>query len=145
MPPRQKVKTSVPKVPPHSQEAEQSVLGALMLDNRAWDRIADRISIQDFYRSDHQLIFETMSRLVDQHKPLDVLTIAEALKAREQLSAAGGEPYLYELAKNTPSAANIVAYADIVRERAILRQLIEAGTDITHDGLIPTAGILKSC
>ncbi|PNT90114.1 replicative DNA helicase [Coxiella burnetii] len=143
MPPRQKVKTSVPKVPPHSQEAEQSVLGALMLDNRAWDRIADRISIQDFYRSDHQLIFETMSRLVDQHKPLDVLTIAEALKAREQLSAAGGEPYLYELAKNTPSAANIVAYVDIVRERAILRQLIEAGTDITHDGFNPDGRDIK--
>ena len=143
MSPRQKVKTSVPKVPPHSQEAEQSVLGALMLDNRAWDRIVDRISVQDFYHSDHQLIFETMNRLVDQHKPLDVLTIAEALKAREQLSAAGGEVYLYELAKNTPSAANIIAYADIVRERAILRQLIEAGTDITHDGFNPDGRDIK--
>ncbi|MBW5802439.1 replicative DNA helicase [Coxiella endosymbiont of Ornithodoros amblus] len=143
MSPRQKVKTLAPKVPPHSQEAEQSVLGALMLDNRAWDCIVDRINIQDFYRSDHQLIFETMNRLVDQHKPLDVLTIAEALKVREQLSIAGGEPYLYELAKNTPSAANIVAYADIVRERAILRQLIEAGTDITHDGFNPDGRDIK--
>lgn len=143
MSPCQKVKTLVPKVPPHSQEAEQSVLGALMLDNRSWDHIADRINVQDFYRSDHQLIFEAMSYLVEQHKPLDVLTIAEALKARDQLIAVSGETYLYELAKNTPSAANIIAYADIVRERAILRQLIEVGTDITQDGFNPDGRDIK--
>lgn len=127
-----------PKVPPHSQEAEQSVLGALMLDNRAWDRISDRISAKDFYRSDHQAIFETMAHLINQHNPLDVLTISEALKAKDRLTSSG-ESYLYELAKNTPSAANIVAYADIVRERAILRQLIEAGIDIAHDAFNPNA------
>lgn len=143
MSPCQKVKALIPKVPPHSQEAEQSVLGALMLDNRSWDHIADRINVQDFYRSDHQLIFETMGYLVEQHKPLDVLTIAEALKARDQLIAVSGETYLYELAKNTPSAANIIAYADIVRERAILRQLIEVGTDIIQDGFNPDGRDIK--
>ncbi|WP_264435404.1 replicative DNA helicase [Coxiella endosymbiont of Dermacentor marginatus] len=142
MPPRQKEKDLPPKIPPHSQEAEQSVLGALMLDDRAWDRIADRISMKDFYRSDHRVIFETMSRLIDQHKPLDVLTISEALKAKDRLNAPG-EAYIYELAKNTPSAANIVAYADIVRERAILRQLIEAGTDIARDGFNPDGRDIK--
>lgn len=142
MPSRQKEKDLSPKIPPHSQEAEQSVLGALMLDNRAWDRISDRISMKDFYQSDHRAIFETMSRLIDQHKPLDVLTISEALKAKDRLNAPG-EAYLYELAKNTPSAANIVAYADIVRERAILRQLIEAGTDIAQDGFNPDGRDVK--
>ncbi|MFW0093870.1 MAG: replicative DNA helicase [Coxiella endosymbiont of Dermacentor silvarum] len=142
MPPRQKAKDLPPKMPPHSQEAEQSVLGALMLDDRAWDRIADRISMKDFYRSDHRVIFETMSRLIDQHKPLDVLTISEALKAKDRLNAPG-EAYIYELAKNTPSAANIVAYADIVRERAILRQLITAGTDIAQDGFNPDGRDIK--
>ena len=142
MPPHQKPKDLPPKIPPHSQEAEQSVLGALMLDNRAWDRITDRISAKDFYRSDHQAIFEAMTHLIDQHKPLDVLTVSEALKAKDQLNAPG-EAYLYELAKNTPSAANIVAYADIVRERAILRQLIEAGTDIAQDGFNPDGRDIK--
>ena len=140
---RQKIQDLHPKVPPHSQEAEQSVLGALMLDKRAWDYIADRISVKDFYRSDHQLIFETMTQLIDQHKPLDLLTISESLKTRDKLSAAGGEAYLYELAKNTPSAANITAYADIVRERAMLRQLIEVGTDITHDAFNPDGRDIK--
>ena len=139
----QKRKDLPPKIPPHSQEAEQSVLGALMLDNRAWDRIADRICAKDFYRSDHQTIFKTMSCLIDQHKPLDVLTVSEALKARDQLNAPG-EAYLYELAKNTPSAANIVAYADIVWERAMLRQLIEAGTDIAQDGFNPDGRDIKA-
>ena len=143
MPTRQKVKGSPPKVPPHSQEAEQSVLGALMLDNRAWDRIADRISADDFYRADHQLIFATIASLVDQHKPLDVLTLSEALKTRDQLDTAGGEAYLYELAKNTPSAANIAAYADIVRERAVLRQLIAAGTDIAEEAFNPDGRDIK--
>ena len=141
--PPQKTQDLSPKVPPYSQEAEQSVLGALMLDNRAWDRIADRINVKDFYRSDHQLIFKTMTQLVNQHKPLDVLTVSEALKTKDELTTVGGDVYLYELAKNTPSAANIIAYADIVRERAMLRQLIEAGTDITHDAFNPDGRDIK--
>ncbi|QTS84080.1 replicative DNA helicase [Coxiella endosymbiont of Amblyomma nuttalli] len=143
MSPRQKIQDLSPKVPPHSKEAEQSVLGALMLDNRAWDCITDRIDVHDFYQSDHRLIFETMTQLIDQHKPLDVLTITEALKTRHELTTVGGEIYLYELAKNTPSAANITAYADIVREHAMLRRLIEAGTDITHNAFNPDGRDIK--
>ncbi len=125
------------KVPPHSNEAEQSVLGALMLDNRAWDKIADRIADSDFYRPEHRLIFSAVTKLVDKNQPFDVLTIAETLKAEKQLDLAGGESYIYELAQNTPSAANIAAYADIVRERAILRQLISTGADITDAAFNP--------
>ncbi|OGT65146.1 MAG: replicative DNA helicase [Gammaproteobacteria bacterium RIFCSPHIGHO2_12_FULL_45_9] len=118
------------KVPPHSQEAEQSVLGALLLDARAWDRVADRLSSADFYRKDHQSIFAAMVHLVEQSRPIDVLTLTDALTQANQLANMGGEVYLYELVKNTPTAANIEAYADIVRERSVMRQLIETGGDI---------------
>lgn len=122
------------KVPPHSLDAERSVLGGLMLDNRAWDIIVDRLKESDFYRREHQLLFRTMFRLVEQHKPIDMLTVADALRERQELQQAGDEVYLYELANNTPSTANIGAYADIVRERSILRQLINAGQDIVDSG-----------
>jgi replicative DNA helicase len=120
------------KVPPHSIEAEQSVLGGLMLDNRAWDTIADRVREQDFYRFDHRLIYRVMAKLSGQNQPLDVLTVAESLRQVSELENAGGEVYLFELANNTPSAANISAYADIVRERSVLRQLISAAHDIAE-------------
>jgi replicative DNA helicase len=120
------------KIPPHSQEAEQSVLGALMLDNRAWDRVADLLNDADFYRHEHRLIYQSMQDLAKRNQPFDVLTVSEALKAKQQLDAVGGEAYLYQLAQNTPSAANITAYADIVSERAILRSLIASGTDIAN-------------
>src|SRR3990167_6584919 len=100
---------SVVKVQPHSLEAEQSVLGALMVDNRAWDQIVDRLREHDFYRHEHRLIFRIMQQLTQQDKPLDVLTMAEALRERHELEGAGGEIYLFELANNTPSAANITA------------------------------------
>ncbi len=132
-----------PRMPPHSVDAEQSVLGALMLDNRAWDRIADKLIAKDFYRNDHRLVFQVISRLVEQSKPVDVLTIAEALKVDNKLEAGGGEAYLYELAKNTPSAANIIAYAEIVREKSVLRQLIATGTDITERALNPDGSDIK--
>jgi replicative DNA helicase len=119
-------------MPPHSQEAEQAVLGALMIDHRAWDRISDRLISKDFYRHDHQLIFQAMTELAGRSQPFDVVTVADNLKMRQQLEAAGGEGYLFELAQNTPTAANVVAYADIVRERAILRQLISVGTDMVE-------------
>jgi len=131
------------KLPPHSQEAEQSVLGALMLDQRAWDRVADRLRGDDFYREDHRLIFQTIGRLIEQTKPIDVLTVTDALKTHNELEKAGGEAYLYELAKNTPSAANISAYADIVREYSVLRQLIEIGTDMTQDAFNPDGREVK--
>lgn len=121
-----------PKVPPHSQEAEQAVLGALMIDHRAWDRISDRLIDKDFYRRDHQIIFQAMAELAQRSQPFDVLTVADTLKMRNQLEPAGGEGYLFELAQNTPTAANITAYADIVHERAVLRQLIRVGTDLVE-------------
>lgn len=130
--------TGTAKVPPHSVEAEQSVLGALMLDHRAWDNIADRISVEDFYRGDHRAIFDAIIKLVSRSQPFDVLTIAETLKFEHKLSLLpSGEAYLYELAQNTPSAANITAYADIVRERSVLRQLISVGTDVTNSVFNP--------
>lgn len=120
------------KVPPHSVEAEQSVLGALLLDHRTWDQVADRIAPSDFYRGDHRAIFETIIQLVSRSQPFDVLTVADALKQDHKIQLLpSGEAYLYELAQNTPSAANIIAYADIVRERSVLRQLISVGTDVT--------------
>lgn len=132
------VKLRLSKVPPHSIEAEQSVLGALMLDHRSWEQVADRIVVDDFYRADHRAIFEIILKLVNRNQPFDVLTIAEALKSDNKLNALSeGEAYLYELAQNTPSAANIVAYADIVRERSVLRQLIAVGTDVTDSVFNP--------
>jgi replicative DNA helicase len=125
------------KLPPHSIDAEQSVLGGMMLDNRAWDLIVDRIRESDFYRHDHRLIYRVMAKLTQQNKPLDVLTITEALKELHELENAGGEVYLFELANNTPSVANIAAYADIVRERSVLRQLIATANDIAGTAFNP--------
>lgn len=121
------------KVPPHSIEAEQAVLGGLMLDDKAWDRIADKLSDDQFYRRDHRLIYQAMTKLKSQAQPLDVITVSEVLQKNETLDQAGGLSYLGELAKNTPTAANIVAYADIVYERAVLRELIQVGGCIADD------------
>ncbi|MDE0227000.1 MAG: replicative DNA helicase [Gammaproteobacteria bacterium] len=125
------------KVPPHSIEAEQSVLGGLMIRNEAWDTVADRIAARDFYRPEHQIIFEAMATLANDLNPLDVLTVAEALESRKLAERVGGIAYLAELAEETPSAANIGAYADIVRERAVLRQLISAGSGIAESAFTP--------
>lgn len=119
------------RIPPHSIDAEQSVLGGLMLDNNAWETIADRVSESDFYRQDHRLIFRSIAELAENNEPLDWITLSEWLKQRSELENAGGTAYLGTLAKDTPSAANIRAYADIVREKSILRQLISVGTDIS--------------
>lgn len=120
------------KVPPHSIQAEQAVLGGLMLDNSAWDHVADRVSEQDFYRRDHRVIFRAVQNLAAQGRPFDVITLSEQMEKTHELEEAGGLAYLGMLAKNTPSAANIKAYADIVRERSVLRQLIRVGTDIAN-------------
>ncbi len=121
------------KIPPHSIEAEQSVLGGLLLENRAWDKVADVVGEQDFYRQDHRLIFRSIATLAEQDKPLDAITLSEWLKDRDELENAGGMAYLMTLAKDTPSAANIRAYAEIVREKSVLRQLISIGSEITDD------------
>lgn len=125
------------KLPPHSIEAEQSVLGALMLDNKAWDKIVDKVSEDDFYHHGHRLIFKILTDLSKKNVPFDVLTVADALKNVMQLDNAGGELYLFELVRNTPSAANIIAYAEIVRERSILRQLITIANDIADSAFHP--------
>lgn len=127
------------KIPPHSIEAEQSVLGGLMLDNEAWMTVVDKIAEEDFYRQDHRLIFRAIAYLASQQRPLDVVTLSEWLKENKQLEDAGGLAYLATMAKDTPSAANIGAYADIVREKSILRQLISVGTEIT-DSAFNTGG-----
>ena len=136
-PTKRRVATQIAKTPPHSLEAEQSVLGGLMLDSEAWDRIVDRLKESDFYRQDHQLIFRIMRQLAEHSKPIDVLTVSAMLREMNALDVAGGEVYLFELANNTPSAANIAAYADLVRERAILRQLISAAGSITENAFNP--------
>ncbi len=122
------------RVPPHSIEAEQSVLGGLMLDNEAWLQVAERVTEGDFYRRDHNEIYRAIEALADAGKPYDVVTLAEWLQNQELLDSVGGLQYLAELTENTPSAANIAAYADIVRERSVLRSLVRAGTDIADSG-----------
>jgi len=125
------------KMQPHSIEAEQSVLGGLLLSDDSWDTVAERLTAADFYRPDHRLIFQRMARLVAQSEPIDVITLADKLEASGELAAAGGLAYLAELAKNTPSASNIRAYANVVRERAALRHLIRAAQDIAESGFNP--------
>lgn len=119
------------KIPPHSIQAEQSVLGGLLLDNETWDSVADKLYVDDFYRKDHRLIFHAIQRLAEQQEPFDVITLSESLETTGDLQAAGDLAYLAMLAKDTPSAANIVSYANIVRDKSILRQLIHVGTDIS--------------
>ena len=124
--------TEALKVAPQSIEAEQSVLGGLMLDNQAWDKIADAITEEDFYRRDHRMIFRAVEALAARAEPFDVITLSEWLDQQGLLEDAGGLAYLGSLANNTPSAANIAAYAAIVRERSVLRQLISVGNDISN-------------
>ncbi|OLO06633.1 replicative DNA helicase [Salinicola sp. MH3R3-1] len=125
------------KMPPHSLEAEQSVLGGLMLDNSSWDTVSERLVADDFYRHEHRLTFNAMAELAESSHPLDVVTLSEALERRDQLESVGGLAYLAELARNTPSASNIRAYADIVRERATLRKLIQASRQIADSAYAP--------
>ncbi|AEG69344.1 replicative DNA helicase [Ralstonia solanacearum Po82] len=125
------------KVPPHSIEAEQSVLGGLLLDNAAWDRIADFINEFDFYRYDHRLIFHNIGKLISQAKPADVITVYEQLQAAGKAEEVGGLAYLNALAQNTPSAANIRRYAEIVRDRGVLRQLVTIADEISAGAFNP--------
>ncbi|MEH6466695.1 MAG: replicative DNA helicase [Porticoccus sp.] len=122
---------------PHSVEAEQAVLGGLMLTNDSFDTVASVIAETDFFAQDHQLIFQTMRSLSDDSKPLDVITLSEVLQNNQELEQVGGAAYLVELANNTPSSANIGAYAQIVLERSVIRQLITAASDIVKKGFNP--------
>ena len=125
------------KVPPHSIEAEQSVLGGLLLDNAAWDRIAEFINEGDFYRYDHRLIFHHIGKLISQAKPADVITVYEQLQVVGKAEEVGGLAYLNALAQNTPSAANIRRYAEIVRDRGVLRQLVTISDEISAGAFNP--------
>ncbi len=125
------------KVPPHSIEAEQSVLGGLLLDNGAWDRIGDFLAESDFYRYDHRLIYQHIGRLIASDRPADVITVFESLTSAGKAEDVGGLAYLNALAQNTPSAANIRRYAEIVRDRAVLRKLVTVADEIASDAFNP--------
>lgn len=120
------------KVPPHSLEAEQSVLGGLLLDNESWDKIADVVNRNDFYRQDHGLIFQSIFELTENGQPYDAVTVSEWLSSRNELDNVGGLAFIYSLANDTPTAVNIKAYADIVREYSIMRSLVQIGNEISH-------------
>ena len=124
--------TEALKVPPHSLQAEQAVLGGLMLDNSSWDAVADRVTEEDFYRRNHRLIFRGIAQLAERNDPFDAITLSEWLEQNRLLEDTGGLAALGRLAQDTPSAANIQAYADIVRENSIMRQLIEVGNKIAN-------------
>jgi replicative DNA helicase len=130
-----RVLTDAIRTPPHSVEAEQAVLGSLLLDATAWDSVADIVSAADFYRRDHRLIFEAVAEVVEHRGPCDAVTVAEHLERKGLAEETGGLAYLGTLARDTPSAANVRTYAEIVRERAILRQLAEAGGHIASAAL----------
>jgi replicative DNA helicase len=125
------------KVPPHSVEAEQSVLGALLLDNQAFDRIGDLISGEDFYRDDHRRIWRHITKLIEAGKPADVVTVSESIEASEDKDKTGGAAYLGALAQNTPSALNIRRYAELVRERSVQRRLAHVASEIAEKALNP--------
>jgi replicative DNA helicase len=125
------------RLPPHSIEAEQAVLGGLMIDSAAWDQVADRVSAEDFYRHDHRLIFAATQGLIERNQPCDAVTLSGLLESQGVIDQVGGLSYLGTLARDTPTAANIKAYADIVRERSVLRQLITAGNSIVTSALEP--------
>lgn len=125
------------KIPPHSIEAEQSVLGGLMLDNNAWDVVSEIVLEQHFYTAGHRGMFRTMQKLIDLGRPIDVVTISEELDRIGELDRSGGLEYLVDLARNTPSTSNIRAYSEIVRDRALLRQMISISNEISGAAFFP--------
>ncbi len=139
----QKKSTEHIKRPPHSVEAEQSIIGGFMLDNQAWEKVADRLCEADFYRMEHRILYRAILSLARKNQPFDVVTVLDALKSANTLDDAGGETYLFELANNTPSVANISAYADIVREKSVQRQLISVAGDIADSAYYPGDRLLS--
>lgn len=134
---RRDAQTEALKLPPHSIEAEQSVLGGLMLDAEAWDKVAEMVVREDFYSRAHKLIFSAMQGLTERGQPIDLITVSEQLELTDELEDAGGFAYLGEIAKNTPSAGNILSYAAIVRERAVVREMIRVAHEIADAGYNP--------
>lgn len=126
------------KRPPHSVEAEQAIIGGLMLENQAWDKVGVKLCEADFYRTEHKILFRAIVTLSSKSQPFDVVTLLDTLKSNNDLDDAGGESYLFELANNTPSVANVSAYADIVREKSVQRQLISVATEIADSAYNPS-------
>jgi len=135
--PAEKATIASLKLPPHSLEAEQSVLGGLMMNNAAWEKVEEILVADDFYRRDHRLIFIAMTELSVNSSPIDAITVSEHLDRHGHADDTGGLDYLAELVKNTPSVANIQAYAEAIRERALIRQLIATANDIADAGFNP--------
>jgi replicative DNA helicase len=125
------------KIPPHSIEAEQSVLGSMLIAPDSWDKVAELVTDEDFYNRSHQIIFRAILRLLSKSHPIDLITVSEDLEERDELDDAGGFAYLGELARNTPSAANVTAYAQIIKERAVTRELIGVAHEIAEAGYNP--------
>jgi len=123
------------RIPPHSQEAESSVLGGLLLDNNSWDKVADLLVEADFYRYEHRLVFASISSLVNVSRPADVITVFEQMQSQGKAEEIGGLGYLNSLAQYVPSSANIRRYAEIVRERSILRKLVSVSDEIATSAL----------
>jgi len=136
-------KTEQVSIPPHSTEAEQAVLGGIMLSNQHWDGIAERVIAEDFYTFAHKAIFQTMEELMRNQSPIDLITLDQALKAKGISDSVGGFAYLADLSNNTPNAINILAYAEIVREKAILRELIAVGNRIAENSYSPKGKDIK--
>ncbi len=135
--------TAQVNIPPHSIEAEQAVLGGIMLNNAHWENVIEHVIADDFYTAAHRLIFQEMETLTRQNSPVDLITLDQALKNKGVIQDVGGFAYLAELSKNTPSAANIIAYADIVREKAVLRELIGVGNNIAQRAYVPKGKDIK--
>nr|MDP2191440.1 replicative DNA helicase [Rhodoferax sp.] len=125
------------RIPPHSIEAESSVLGGLLLDNGAWDRVSDLLTERDFYRFEHRMVFGAIGALINLTKPADVITVFEQLQSLGKAEEVGGLSYLNSLAQYVPSAGNIRRYAEIVRERSILRKLVSASDEISTNAFNP--------
>jgi len=125
------------KTPPHSREAEQSLLGGLLLDANAWDDVASVVTRDDFYLPQHRLIFESILRVFERNQPIDVLTVSEQLETMEESENAGGLGYLSEIAASASSASNVTAYAEIIRDRSVLRQLIRVAGEISENARRP--------
>ena len=132
------------RLPPHSIEAEQSLLGGLLIDNTVWERVGDIVNEADFYRDDHRRIFRQIARLIELGKPADVVTVYEALEKNGEAEHVGGLAYLGEIANSTPSAANVRRYGEIIRERAILRKLVSVGDQIAASALTPSGKDAKT-
>lgn len=125
------------KRPPHSAEAEQAIIGGLMLDNQVWDNVNTKLCEADFYRTEHRILYRAITELAKKEHPFDVVTLLDTLKSNNELDDAGSETYLFELANNTPSVANVSAYADIVREKSVQRQLIAVAGQIADAAYNP--------